>query len=165
MKFTASLFAFAAAAASAVNGAAVTVIVPSTTLAAATATVTIAASSLVASAAPAAGGSQSQSTFTGEGTYYSPGLGACGETNTAQDLIAAINKDQYGNSDNPNDAAVCGKCALVKNQDGTKSVKVRITDRCPVCKQGDLDLSPAAFQQLDSLSAGRIPIQWSFVDC
>ncbi|KAI9504903.1 RlpA-like double-psi beta-barrel-protein domain-containing protein-containing protein [Coemansia spiralis] len=108
-------------------------------------------------------GSSSGQTFSGDGTYYTPGLGSCGKTNTESDLIAAINAPQYGTNANPNSAPVCGKCALVKGPNG--QVKVTITDRCPVCKSGDLDLSPAAFTQIGDLNAGRISITWSFVDC
>ena len=44
------------------------------------------------------------------------------------------------------------------------SVTVKITDRCAGCQgQGDLDFSPAAFQQLAPLSVGRIHgMTWSF---
>ncbi|KAJ1665616.1 hypothetical protein IW140_003082 [Coemansia sp. RSA 1813] len=103
-------------------------------------------------------------TFSGDGTYFSPGLGSCGQTNTDEDLIAAINAPQYGaTSGDPNSASVCGKCALVKGAKG--QVKVTITDKCPPCKHGDLDLSPAAFKQIGNTDDGRIPITWSFVDC
>ncbi|KAJ2024791.1 hypothetical protein GGI06_000850 [Coemansia sp. S85] len=101
--------------------------------------------------------------FTGDGTFFSPGLGSCGLTNSDSDLIAAIPAPQYGSNPNPNSAEVCGKCALVKGPKG--QVKVKITDRCPVCKTGDLDLSPSAFQQIGDFDAGRIPISWSFVAC
>ncbi|KAJ2486111.1 hypothetical protein IWW37_005720 [Coemansia sp. RSA 2050] len=101
--------------------------------------------------------------FTGDGTFFSPGLGSCGLTNSDSDLIAAIPAPQYGSNPNPNNAEVCGKCALVKGPKG--QVKVKITDRCPVCKTGDLDLSPSAFQQIGDFDAGRIPISWSFVAC
>ncbi|KAJ2300315.1 hypothetical protein IWW55_003996 [Coemansia sp. RSA 2706] len=102
-------------------------------------------------------------TYTGDGTFYTPGLGSCGKTNTEADLIAAINAPQYGSNANPNQAEVCGKCALVKGPKG--EVKVTITDRCPVCKSGDLDLSPAAFNQIGDADEGRISISWSFVSC
>ncbi|KAJ2694506.1 hypothetical protein H4218_005573 [Coemansia sp. IMI 209128] len=108
----------------------------------------------------ASGGGDS---FTGDGTFFSPGLGSCGLTNSDSDLIAAIPAPQYGSNPNPNSAEVCGKCALVKGPKG--QVKVKITDRCPVCKTGDLDLSPSAFQQIGDFDAGRIPISWSFVAC
>ncbi|KAJ2015255.1 hypothetical protein GGI14_004385 [Coemansia sp. S680] len=109
------------------------------------------------------GGSTGGDSFTGDGTFFSPGLGSCGLTNSDSDLIAAIPAPQYGTNANPNNAEVCGKCALVKGPKG--QVKVKITDRCPVCKTGDLDLSPSAFQQIGDFDAGRIPISWSFVTC
>ncbi|KAJ2120640.1 hypothetical protein IW147_004929 [Coemansia sp. RSA 720] len=113
--------------------------------------------------APTSGGGSSGETFSGDGTYYTPGLGSCGKTNTDSDLIAAINAPQYGTYANPNLAEVCGKCALVKGSKG--EVKVTITDRCPVCKHGDIDLSPSAFEKIGEFDDGRIPITWSFVDC
>ncbi|KAJ2654232.1 hypothetical protein IWW48_006242 [Coemansia sp. RSA 1200] len=103
-------------------------------------------------------------TFSGDGTYYTPGLGSCGETNSDSDMVAAINAPQYGaSSGDPNSASVCGKCALVKGDKG--QVKVKIVDKCPPCKHGDLDLSTAAFKQIGNTDDGRIPITWSFVDC
>ncbi|KAJ2806983.1 hypothetical protein H4R20_001475 [Coemansia guatemalensis] len=108
-------------------------------------------------------GGSSGGTYSGDGTYYTPGLGACGKTNSDSDLIAAINAPQYDATGSSNSAAICGKCAQVKGPKG--EVKVTITDRCPVCKSGDLDLSPAAFDQIGDQSEGRISISWSFVDC
>ncbi|KAJ1726754.1 hypothetical protein LPJ61_004982 [Coemansia biformis] len=113
------------------------------------------------SAAPPVGGGGG--TFKGQGTYYTPGLGSCGKTNTDSDLIAAINAPQYGVNANPNNAEVCGKCALVTGPKG--QVKVTITDRCPVCAHGDLDLSPTAFDKIGLQADGRISISWSFVPC
>ncbi|KAI8322598.1 barwin-like endoglucanase, partial [Martensiomyces pterosporus] len=98
--------------------------------------------------------------FSGDGTYYAPGLGSCGIKNSGNQLVAAINAPQYGKTPNPNNAPVCGKCALVKGPKG--QVKVKIVDRCPVCKHGDLDLSPTAFNRIGSQAKGRIHITWSF---
>lgn len=106
-------------------------------------------------------GSGSGQTFSGDATYYSPGLGACGETNTDSDFIAALNKDQWGNPSNPNDSPFCGK--QVKINRGSKSVTVTITDKCPGCNYGDLDLSPAAFDQIADEAEGRVPITWEFL--
>ncbi|PIA14633.1 Non-catalytic module family EXPN protein, partial [Coemansia reversa NRRL 1564] len=98
--------------------------------------------------------------YSGEGTYYTPGLGSCGKTNSATDLIAAINAPQYDATGSSNSASICGKCVQVKGPKG--EVKVTIADRCPACKSGDLDLSPAAFDQIGDESEGRISISWSF---
>ncbi|CDH59901.1 riboflavin aldehyde-forming enzyme [Lichtheimia corymbifera JMRC:FSU:9682] len=101
------------------------------------------------------------SQFSGDLTYYTPGLGSCGETNTAKDLIAALNAPQMANGDNPNKNPNCGKRARVKTKKG--SVTVKIVDTCPPCKSGDLDLSPAAFQRLGDFDDGRIEGTWEWV--
>jgi expansin (peptidoglycan-binding protein) len=41
---------------------------------------------------------------------------------------------------------MCGKMATVSWQG--KSVRVRVVDECPECGYDNLDLSPAAFEQL-----------------
>jgi expansin (peptidoglycan-binding protein) len=96
----------------------------------------------------------------GEGTYYTfaDGSGNCGFPATPDDLmVGAMNDSDYA------DSAVCGSCARVSGPDGT--VTVRIVDRCPECPAGDIDLSPEAFERIAPLSAGRVPIQWTYVAC
>lgn len=51
-----------------------------------------------------------------------------------------------------------------KRQAGGGGVTITIVDRCPVCAQYDLDLSPAAYNILGDADAGRIPIRWSWLD-
>ncbi|PVU91698.1 hypothetical protein BB559_004019 [Furculomyces boomerangus] len=108
--------------------------------------------------------------FTGDGTYYDPGvgIGSCGLLNTTSQLVCALNYKQYGTNPNPNKAECCGKCALVSYTPPTgpkKEVKVQIVDRCPVCEFGSLDLSSAAFEKLAPLTVGRIKISWKYVSC
>jgi len=93
------------------------------------------------------------------------GLGACGQTNTDSQLIAALNAPQFGSSPggNPNDNTNCNKQALVQGPNGN-SVTVTIVDECPGCGYGSLDLSPAAFSVLAPESEGRISISWCFLD-
>uniref|UniRef100_A0A060TEI0 ARAD1D07700p n=1 Tax=Blastobotrys adeninivorans TaxID=409370 RepID=A0A060TEI0_BLAAD len=112
------------------------------------------------SAAPSStGGSGSGETFSGDATYYTPGLGACGWENSESDKIVALNVAQFGASSNGNEN--CGKKIRVQYND--KEVEVEVTDKCPGCKHGDLDLSPAAFDELADESEGRIQVTWSFV--
>ncbi|KAF9065135.1 RlpA-like double-psi beta-barrel-protein domain-containing protein-containing protein [Rhodocollybia butyracea] len=97
-------------------------------------------------------------TFSGEGTFFQPGLGACGFTNTASQLVAALGRIDFDSFSNH----VCGR--KVKASSGGKSVVVEIVDRCDGCPgKFDLDFSPAAFNALADPSAGRIPITWEFV--
>lgn len=94
----------------------------------------------------------------GEGTYYNAdGTGACSFDATTDLRVAAMNATDYGT------AEWCGACVEVSGPTGT--VTVRITDECPGCAKGDLDLSPEAFGMLSPLSAGRIPITWHEVPC
>lgn len=94
----------------------------------------------------------------GEGTFY----GATGQGNCSYDavpagqrMIAAMNATDYANS------AACGEYVQVTGPKGT--VTLRITDQCPECKPGDIDLSEEAFPLIGEVSAGRIPISWKVV--
>lgn len=100
--------------------------------------------------------------FSGDGTFYSTGLGACGQVSSDSSLIAALNKPQWGSPANPNQNPICGKQALVHGPKG--SVTVTIVDLCPECLFGSLDLSPGAFNQIGDATAGRIPITWEWLD-
>ncbi|KAJ1951186.1 hypothetical protein FBU59_000315 [Linderina macrospora] len=99
--------------------------------------------------------------FSGDGTYFTPDTGACGKRNKSSDLIAALNKPQYGNVDKK--SPECGKCALVKGPLG--QVKVQIVDACPECKFGSLDLSPTAFEKIAKKKDGRVKITWTYTSC
>ena len=84
----------------------------------------------------------------GRFTYYAPGLGACGVTNTEAELVVALSYvdfDPYTPAGNPNNNSLCGK-KLRASYNG-KSVDVTVADRCPSCASGSLDLSPAAFRK------------------
>ncbi|KAI0632603.1 RlpA-like double-psi beta-barrel-protein domain-containing protein-containing protein [Trametes polyzona] len=102
---------------------------------------------------------------TGDATFYSAGLGACGVTNTDADFIAAIDAQTFdtfpGAGANPNLNPICHKQVTVTGPDG-KTVNVLVTDRCPGCAKGSIDLTPTAFQQLASLDVGRLHgITWT----
>jgi expansin (peptidoglycan-binding protein) len=95
----------------------------------------------------------------GEGTYYdATGAGNCSFPASPGDLmVGAMNQTDYENS------AACGACAEVQGPQGQATV--RIVDRCPECKPGDIDLSPMAFEKLAPLEKGRIPISWRYIAC
>ncbi|KAJ3843645.1 RlpA-like double-psi beta-barrel-protein domain-containing protein-containing protein [Lentinula raphanica] len=108
----------------------------------------------------------------GDGTFYDPGLGACGITNVATDMIAAIGEDffdQYAihmgvTSGNPNENPICNKKVIATYQG--KSITVAITDRCGGCTNPySLDFTETAFSQLADPSVGRITgVTWVFAD-
>ena len=63
--------------------------------------------------------------YDGRITFYTPGLGACGQTNSASDFVAALASPAF---DNPSH---CGQSVVVTV--GGKSVTVTVVDKCPGC--------------------------------
>jgi expansin len=96
-------------------------------------------------------------TYRGEGTFYDAnGSGNCSFEPSPNDLmVAAMNTQDYAGS------AVCGEFVEITGPKG--KVVVRITDRCPECKPGDIDLSAQAFERIAEPVAGRVPIAWQVV--
>ncbi|MBI5532342.1 MAG: hypothetical protein HY898_06490 [Deltaproteobacteria bacterium] len=99
-------------------------------------------------------------TYTGDATYYdfADGSGNCGFPATPNDLmVGAMNQTDYAGS------AACGACAQIQGPDGT--ITIRVVDRCPECKPGDIDLSPSAFAKIADPALGRVTITWNYVEC
>ncbi|KAJ7788566.1 hypothetical protein B0H14DRAFT_3504039 [Mycena olivaceomarginata] len=94
----------------------------------------------------------------GDGTWYMPGLGACGKTNNKHDLIVAVGHgifDSYpgANRLNPNKNPICGKALWATY--GRNSVVVRVEDRCAGCVgAADLDFTETGFAKLASTKNG-----------
>ncbi|KAI0161893.1 RlpA-like double-psi beta-barrel-protein domain-containing protein-containing protein [Hypoxylon sp. FL1284] len=87
----------------------------------------------------------------GDMTYYTPGLGACGQTNNENDAVVAMSPAQYGH---------CGKSINI-HYNG-KSASAKIVDKCPGCTGDGIDVSPAVFKKLVDLSAGRVSVTWDY---
>jgi hypothetical protein len=120
------------------------------------------------SAAPASYGSSSGSdssnpasgkTFSGEITYFTPGMGACGETSGEGDKMVAISMalfDQYTPNGNPNKNPLCGKSLIIKGADGSEH-KATIWDRCVGCAMDDLDMPQEFFNEVTTPSGSSTP--------
>lgn len=104
-----------------------------------------------------AGGTPLSPTRSGEGTFYgATGGGNCSYEASPQDLmVAAMNQTDYAGS------AICGAFVEATGPKGT--VTVRIVDRCPECRPGDIDFSAEAFARIADPAAGRVPIAWQVV--
>lgn len=127
-----------------------------------------ASSSASSSSAPSStgDGDGSGDGHTGQGTYYTPGLGSCGEQSSEDDMIVAVSHEMYDSKSkgsDPNKNPLCGK--KVEAQYGSRRVQVKVVDRCTGCKHSDLDFSPKAFKKLASIGKGRLHgLKWKFVD-
>lgn len=100
--------------------------------------------------------------FEGEGTQYGGVAGSnggnCGLWVDDGDFYhCALNHAQYDSS------MACGACIHAYGPLG--DITVKVVDRCPECKPGDIDFSTDAFVKVATLEAGRVPIKWQFVPC
>ncbi|KAF2479910.1 hypothetical protein BDY17DRAFT_302905, partial [Neohortaea acidophila] len=105
--------------------------------------------------------SPSGSIHTGDITYYAPGLGSCGITNSASDHIVALAADMMTpmNPPNPNDNPLCGRSITISY--GGKTAVATIEDTCPGCSGASLDLTPSLFQIFEPLAVGRVSgVEW-----
>ncbi|ANZ40910.1 hypothetical protein BBK82_37935 [Lentzea guizhouensis] len=93
----------------------------------------------------------------GDATYYpaDDALGACSYGRIGEVRIAALNQVDYGNG------RMCGAYVEVKGPRG--KVVVKIMDRCPECKRGDIDLNRAVYGQVADPLAGRVKVSWRLV--
>ncbi|KAI1101891.1 RlpA-like double-psi beta-barrel-protein domain-containing protein-containing protein [Jackrogersella minutella] len=94
--------------------------------------------------------------FSGDLTYYQPGLGSCGETNTAEDHIVALAPAQF-----EADPKACGKTIQITIAGG-KTATAKVVDKCMGCSDDSIDVSTAVFQELADLTVGRAQIEWDY---
>jgi expansin (peptidoglycan-binding protein) len=93
----------------------------------------------------------------GIATFYdTDGTGACMLDPSDDLMVAAMNSTDFENS------RACGSYLDVTGPNG-RSVTVQVTDLCPECPVGALDLSAEAFASLASPSVGRISISWELL--
>lgn len=107
--------------------------------------------------------------FTGDGTAYTlinPSNGNCNFMSwpfRAVTNYVAINNAQW------DQLRSCGRCIEVWCIDPRCTSKsretVHVMDRCPECKYGDLDLSPAVYKKITGSSPSRLKVSWRFVPC
>ncbi|EUC55968.1 riboflavin aldehyde-forming enzyme, putative, partial [Rhizoctonia solani AG-3 Rhs1AP] len=95
--------------------------------------------------------------YSGDATFFYPGLGACEGTNNQWEHVVALNA--------PRAVAMEQQSKLLAHNHDRRiwqAVKAAIVDMCPGCGWGSLDMSPALFQQFTSLDTGRFHITWWF---
>jgi expansin (peptidoglycan-binding protein) len=116
------------------------------------------------SSSSASSSSSSSGSFSGSATWFVPSTeggstGACGGNEADNAMIVALNSKQYG--DMSSKSKYCGQ--QVKITHAGKSVTATVSDACPECAFGDLDLTQKVFAALGSLGTGVLDISWDFV--
>ncbi|MBW0470078.1 hypothetical protein O181_009793 [Austropuccinia psidii MF-1] len=94
--------------------------------------------------------------YSGQATWFMPDTGACGDVNSEFDYIVAMNHKQYGQGE------PCHKKVKITNTLNGRTVTAMVTDECPPCGFGSLDLSPSVFKVLGALDIGVLPIIWEW---
>lgn len=95
------------------------------------------------------------SAFSGQATFYSGGLGACGTIIAPTDYAIAVSPEFFNTTPN-----VCGKTVVITYQD--KSVTATILDEFPGARGAyDIDVTRAVFSALASLDHGIIDVTWT----
>lgn len=108
--------------------------------------------------------------FSGELTYYDPGLGACGITSTSsQDIVAVAHSlfDAAQTGSDPNQNPLCGRKIRAKRGkegSGERSVDLTVVDRCTGCAPTDIDVSLSVFRRMADQDLGRVDVEWNWLD-
>lgn len=98
----------------------------------------------------------------GEATYYGGVAGGsggnCGLPVPIEDTLhCAMNHTDYDS------ANACGAFVHVWGPKG--DVVLKVVDRCPECKPGDIDMTQEAFGTIADVIDGRVDITWQYVAC
>ncbi|KAI9218772.1 RlpA-like double-psi beta-barrel-protein domain-containing protein-containing protein [Blastocladiella britannica] len=103
----------------------------------------------------------------GEMTYYDVGLGACEATNSNTELVVALNSPDFGPAWPARSSAACRTCVRITSPQNPSAAPLvaKIVDKCPGCKAGDIDGSPAVFTHFFPEGKGRFTINWTAVAC
>ncbi|KAL8627694.1 hypothetical protein Q9189_006591 [Teloschistes chrysophthalmus] len=101
------------------------------------------------------------SAYSGDMTYYTPGLGSCGLVHSSSDLVVALSIPMMGNGANPNNNPKCGSWIGIWNPVTKTKHEAQVVDTCFACQYTDIDVSPALFKLVAPDGDGRVHgIDW-----
>ncbi|MBT8226356.1 MAG: hypothetical protein HKP61_01905 [Dactylosporangium sp.] len=110
----------------------------------------------VAATPVAAGPLAAGESRSGKATHYdATGGGNCSFEASGPGLYVALSPSEYAAG------AACGGYLDVTNARGT--VRVKVTDQCPGCPAGHIDLSKEAFARLGALATGELAVTYRTV--
>ena len=128
-------------------------------------TTTSSAAPAVSTTASSSGLCDESSPCTGDITYYTAGLGACGVTSDGStQSVVALSYLLMGSDSNDN--PYCGKTITITCTATGESTTAIVVDKCMGCDEFSIDLSTFAFSNLDPnyLTVGRELASWYFND-
>nr|GAT48331.1 predicted protein [Mycena chlorophos] len=115
----------------------------------------------------------STSIANGTGTvfYMTPGIGACGYTNSSTDLVASVSNVTFkavrGATANPNDNPICNKTIYLRMPHTSGPVAFSVVDYFPIGNSvgpDDVGIPKYYFQRYAPVDEGIIPnVSWSIM--
>jgi hypothetical protein len=98
----------------------------------------------------------------GDITHYNAGPGACGGTNNGDvDRVVVLPQTVLLVVLGPN-LLPCGLTITIRCTATGKTTTPAVVDKCMGCKNYDIELSQAAFQDLENLAVSRTSATWWF---
>ena len=98
--------------------------------------------------------------YTGDMTYYDPGVGSCGLASGGGDAVVALSIAMMNNPANPNANPKCGTQISIHNPSTGTTHSATIVDTCVGCALYDIDVSPSLFKQVAPDGDGRVQGIW-----
>ncbi|CDS11955.1 hypothetical protein LRAMOSA04151 [Lichtheimia ramosa] len=98
----------------------------------------------------------------GAGSFYDAQahVGVCGKRVKNTDPVAALNVNQMGTGSGKMKEK-CGQKVEIVGPKGDK-VEAEIVDLCNTCNEGDIDMSPAAFEKIAQFTSLKTDVKWKF---
>lgn len=101
------------------------------------------------------------SAYSGDMTYYTPGLGSCGIQSNSNEPVVALSIPMMANGANPNANPKCGTKIGIWNPYTKTQHEATIVDTCYACKYEDIDVSESLFKAVAPGGDGRVHgIDW-----
>lgn len=99
--------------------------------------------------------------YSGDMTYYTPGLGSCGITSGPEDHVVALSTQMMHSGANTNKNPRCGSWIDIWNPKTKQLHNATVVDTCQACALHDIDVSPALFKLVAPEGDGRVKgVDW-----
>ncbi|KAG6991076.1 hypothetical protein G7Y79_00057g090580 [Physcia stellaris] len=99
--------------------------------------------------------------YSGEMTYYAPGMGSCGISSSDGEDVVALSVPMMQNGADPNSNPRCGSTIGIWNPNTNQLHHATIVDTCQSCAMYDIDVSSTLFKKVAPDGDGRVKgIDW-----
>ena len=94
--------------------------------------------------------------YSGDMTYYTPGMGSCGIASSPDDDVVALAVPMMQNGANPNANPRCGSKIGIWIPRTHQKHEATVVDTCQACALHDIDVSPSLFKKVAPDGDGKV---------